>query len=331
MMEQQQLAAEPSPSASLSTPTTPQARRDYQRAQLLAQSLELGECQASFIALQPERPSHLGSLIFHLLTCLAVVVLIILTFSTIWSVLLMILLILLSVSFFARIYGRPHIHCEQAHLYSNGFVYIDPSGNSQAARWDQLSDFRRGGHEDDNPYGRLRWDIIRATCRDPRTQQSYAFKVAPSLPERLEICGMIERGYCDYWLPRYLERLAAEEVLDFDALLLHRDWLGKTTPGQRRFRAEFMSPPTLPADEDATPPGMFRGTIVQADANMSIEWLLRTDIKAIRVEDRHILIRTLEPVRRDLRGRADRLWFQLDTLGLKDAAILKAILLQESE
>ncbi len=48
-----------------------------------------------------------------------------------------------------------------------------------------------------------------------------------------------------------------------------------------------------------------------------VEWLRRSEVKSIRIDERFILIRTLEPVRRDKHGRADRLWFRLDTLSLK--------------
>ena len=59
---------------------------------------------------------------------------------------------------------------------------------------------------------------------------------------------------------------------------------------------------------------------------MQVEWLRHEEVKSLRVDDRFILIRTVEPVRRDKQGHADRLWFQVDTLELKDAAILKEMI-----
>lgn len=70
----------------------------------------------------------------------------------------------------------------------------------------------------------------------------------------------------------------------------------------------------------------WRGLITQTDTAMPVEWLHQHELKSIRIDERFILIRTLEPVRRNKQGRADRLWFQFDTLGLKDAVILKALL-----
>jgi hypothetical protein len=246
--------------------------------------------------------------------------------TTLLVYLLIFLLPFIMIALSLTVFRRTLFHCEQIHLYANGFVSIDPRGRRQGARWDQLFDFRRGAHQNDARFGRLRWDIIRATIADPRSRQSSSLKVTPHLPDSVEICARIERSYTDFWLPRFREQFAAGEVLDFDALLLHQDWLGKTTPGRRRFSAALPHSFSPPISEPSVAPGMARGLITQVNETTQIEWLRRNEIKSIRVDDRFFLIRTIEPVRRDKQGRADRLWFQLDTLGLRDAAILKEIL-----
>jgi hypothetical protein len=214
---------------------------------------------------------------------------------------------------------------DQQWVVDDGFVAIDPSGHRQGARWDQISALRRGAHEKDQRFGRLRWDIVRAAISHRRRGQSPTLTIAPHLPDSVEICARIERGYTAFWLPRCRERFLAGEVLDFDALLLQRDWLGKTTPGSRRFSAALPRSISLPPSKSSVAPGMARGLVTQVNETSQVEWLRRSDIKSLRIDDRFLLIRTVEPVRRDKQGRADRLWFQLDTLGLKDAAILKEI------
>ncbi len=214
--------------------------------------------------------------------------------------------------------------CQQIHLYANGVVAINAHGRRQGARFDQLFDFRRGAHEDNVRYGRIHWDTIRAAVTNPRAGQRPTLKITPHLPDSVEICALIERTYTACWLPCFRERLQAGEVLDFDALLLHRDWLGKTTPGRRRFSASFPQPPLL-TDSPSVVASIAHGLVTQTNAGTPVEWLRRTEIKSIRTDDRFLLIRTREPVRRDQQGRADHLWFQLDTLGLKDAVILKEL------
>lgn len=335
-MSIQQHLAETISSHPLATPTTWQARHDYRRAQHFARSLGLTECQARFIDLRPKSvaqarwgwyyplaslllltvlfigrffvPSGLSDLITALLICLLVLLL---PFA------------LIALSF--TLFRRTLFHCEQIHLYTNGFVAIDPRGRRQGARFDQLFDFRRGAHEQNVRYGRIHWNMVRAAITHPQRGQGPTLKITPHLPDSVEICALIEQGYTRAWLPRFREQLAAGDVLDFDALLLQRDWLGKTTPGQRRFSAAVPHMPSLAPDELALAPGMARGHVTQEDETTRVEWLQRAELKSLRVDDRFILIRTLEPVRRDKQGRADRLWFRLDTLGLKDAAILKEL------
>lgn len=312
--------------------TSRPARRDYQRAQRLAHSLALKECQAVFLDPRPKSAAQYRWGWYYPLVCLGLLVLLFILRLIVPSgmgdpltILLVFLFLLLPFALIAlgiTAFRRTLFHCEQVHLYANGFVAIDPRGRRQGARFDQLFDFRRGAHENNVRFGRIHWDTIRAAIANPRAGQRPTLKITPHLPDSVEICALIERNYATFWLPRFREQLEAGEVLDFDALLLHRDGIGKTTPGRRRFSASF-SQPSPPADGPSVAPGMARGLIIQTDAATQIEWLRRTEIKSIRVDDRFLLIRTLEPVRRDQQGRADRLWFQLDTLGLKDAAILK--------
>lgn len=322
------------PPLPLPSPTTWQGRRDYRRARRAAREIELSACQSIFIDQRPKsaRRSRWG--FSYPLCSLAFLLLLFIARMFIFPDLLLAILITFSIvlipfSLIAlgyTIYDRTFFHCEQAHLYTNGFVYIDSRGRTSAARWDQLSFFRRGGHEKDKPSGRIHWDTINATLSNARNTRQLV--IAPKLRESTEICALIERGYTDFWLARQQEQLAAGEVLTFDALFLHRDWLGKST-ARHRYSASFIRPPNPSAAEHTPSTGMFQGIITQLDETTRVEWLKRADVKSIRVDDRHIFIRTIEPVRRDQQGRSDRLWLQLDTLGLKDAAILKKILQED--
>lgn len=335
MTMRQQLASPPP--LSLTTPTSRPARHDYRRAQRLAQRLQLGECRAVFIAPRPEKAAQYRWGLHYPLICLSLLAFVfVLQFfipfedgnlSMIFYFCLLTLLFPYSiVALTVTALRRELFHCEQMHLYSNGFVSIDHRGRRCGAHWEQLSNFRRGGHKGDISTGALRWDMIQVDIASPRRGQTSTFKIAPRLHEGVEIAALIERGYTNFWLPRFREQYEAGEVLDFAVLLLHRDWLGKTTPGRRRFSPTIAPPPSPPTDQPTFVPGMARGQIVQADATTQVEWLRHSEIKSIRIDDRFILIRTIEPTRRDKQGRADRVWFQLDTLGLKDAAILKEIL-----
>jgi|GEM_PF-3590971 len=321
-------------SHALATPTTWQARRDYRRAQRFARSLELAECQASFIDPHPKSATWYRWGLYYPLSCLAFLALLAMSRAVVpsaisdWlSIALACLLVLLLpfslIALSVTLFRRTLFHCEQIHLYTNGIVAIDPRGHCQGARYQQLFDFRRGAHESPERFSRIHWDMIRAAVAHPQRGQAPTLKITPHLPDGVEICALIERGYTQAWLPRFREQLAAGDVLDFDALLLHQDWLGKTTPGVRRFSASVPSVPALSPSERAVAPGMARGVVLQQDAATPVEWLRREEIKSLRADDRFILIRTVEPVRRDKQGRADRLWFQVDTLELKDAAILK--------
>ena len=318
-------------------PASWSARRDYRRARRLARTLGLEVCQAVFLDKTPRVTAHYGRKLFYPLACVPFIVVILFIFlltpvATIdWltSLLFLVLLVLLVyVGAALSLIASPLTfrHREQIHLYTNGFVAIDPRGRRQGARWDQLFDFRRGAHEEDRPSGRVRWNIIRSAIANPRLGQRPTLKIMPQLPDSVEICARIERGYTDFWLPHFREQFAASKALDFDALLLQHDWLGKTTPGSRRFSASRPRVPTPPDQRISVKPGMARGLIAQTATDTPIEWLRRSELKSIRIDERFILIRTVEPVRRDKQGRADRLWFQVDTLSLKDAAILKEIL-----
>ncbi|HEU5226418.1 MAG TPA: DUF6585 family protein [Ktedonobacteraceae bacterium] len=324
-----------SPPLSLTTPTSRPACHDYRRAQRLAQRLQLGEYQAVFIDPRPEKAAQYRWGLHYPLICLSFLALVfVLQFfipfedGSLSMILYFCLLTLLFpyaiVALVVTALRRELFHCEQIHLYSNGFVAIDHRGRRQGAHWEQLFNLRRGGHKGDISTGALRWDMIQADISSPRRGQASTIKIAPRLHESVEIAALIERGYTNFWLPRFHEQYEAGEVLDFAVLLLHRDWLGKTTPGRRRFSPTIHPPSST--DQPTFVPGMARGQIVQADASTQVEWLRRSEIKSIRIDDRFILIRTIEPTRRDKQGRADRIWFQLDTLGLKDAAILKEIL-----
>lgn len=335
-MNIQQHLAETISSRPLATPTTWQARHDYRRAQHFACSLGLTECQARFIDLRPKSATQARWGWYYPLASLLLLTVLFIGrffvppglsgFITALFICLLVLLLpyaLIALSF--TLFRRTLFHCEQIHLYANGFVAIDPRGRRQGARFDQLFDFRRGAHEQNVRYSRIHWDTLRAAITHPQRGQAPTLKITPHLPDSVEICALIEQGYTRAWLPRFREQLAAGDVLDFDALLLHRDWLGKTTPGQRRFSASFPHVPSLPPDELALAPGMARGRVTQESETTRVEWLQRAELKSLRVDDRFILIRTIEPVRRDKQGRADRLWFRVDTLGLKDAAILKEL------
>lgn len=336
MTIQQHLATTTVSSHSLATPTTWQARHDYRRAQHLARSLGLTECQARFIDPHPKSAAQARwGWYYPLASFLLLTVLFIGRFfapaglndpiTALFICLLVLLLPFALIALSFTLFRRTLFHCEQIHLYANGFVAIDPRGRRQGTRFDQLFDFRRGAHEQNVRYGRIHWDIVRAAITDPQRGQAPTLKITPHLPDSVEICALIEQGYTRTWLPRFREQLASGNVLDFDALLLHRDWLGKTTPGQRRFSAAVPRMPSFPQDELALAPGMACGRVIQEDETTRIEWLRRAELKSLRVDDRFILIRTIEPVRRDNQGRADRLWFRVDTLGLKDAAILKEL------
>lgn len=329
----QQHLMPPLPS-SFPVPGSRTARHDYRRARRLARALALEECQGVFLDTRPKSAAQYRWGWYYPLICLGLFVLsVVLRLVTPTSLsdpvtaLLIFSCLLLPYALIAlgvTAFRRTLFHCEQIHLYANGVVAIDARGRRQGARFDQLFDFRRGEHEHNVRYGRIHWDTIRAAVTNTRAGQRPTLKITPHLPDGVEICALIERNYTTFWLPRFRERLQAGEVLDFDALLLHRDWLGKTTPGRRRFSASFPLPP-LPTDSPSVAAGTARGLITQTDAGAPVEWLRRTDIKSIRTDDRFLLIRTREPVHRDQQGRADRLWFQLDTLGLKDAAILKEL------
>jgi hypothetical protein len=321
----------------LALPTSWPARRDYRRAQRLARTLGLEDCQAVFLDTTPRSAARYRWGLFYPLACVpfiaAILVIFGLTSTAIipWLADLLLLLFLVLVSYACLaptlIAFQPTLlHCEQIHFYANGFVAIDRRGRRQGARWDQLFDFRRGAHEEDQPSGRVRWNIIRSAIANPRLGQRHTLKIMPQLPDSTEICARIERAYTSFWLPRFREQFAAGETLDFDALLLQRDCLGKTTPGSRRFSASLPRSITPPNKKISVAPGMARGLITQTGREMPVEWLRRSEVKSIRIDGRLILIRTVEPVRRDKQGRADRVWFQLDTLSLKDAAILKELL-----
>lgn len=137
------------------------------------------------------------------------------------------------------------------------------------ARWDQLFDFRRGAHEGDQPTGRVRWHSIRAAIMNRCQGQRSTLKIMPQLPDSTEICVRIERAYTAFWFPHFQEQFAAGEVLDFDALLLQRDCLDKTTPGSRRFSASLprSNPPS--SKKISVAPGMARGLITQTSADNS--------------------------------------------------------------
>lgn len=321
----------------LELPANWPARRDYRRALRLARTLGLEECQAVFLDKTPRRAARYRWGLFYPLFCLpllaAIILILVLTsaMTVDWltNLLLLVFLILFiyaSIALTLIAFRRTSLHCEQIHLYSNGFVAIDARGCRQGARWDQLFDFRRGAHEADQPFGRVRWNIIRSAIANPRLGQRPTLKIIPQLPDSIEICARIERGYTDFWLPRFWEQFSSGETLDFDALLLQRDCLGKTTPGSRRFSASLPRSVTPASKKISVAPGMARGLITQTSMDTPVEWLRRSEVKSIRIDERFILIRTLEPVRRDKQGRADRLWFRLDTLSLKDAAILKELL-----
>jgi hypothetical protein len=330
-MQQQQMTPLPSSVSALEGRV---ARRDYRRAQRLAHSLELEGCQAVFLDTRPKSAVQYHWGWYYPLICLGLFVLsVVLHFVTPTGLsgsvtaLLIFSCLLLPYALVApgiTLFRRTLFHCEQIHLYANGLVAIDARGRRQGARFDQLFDFRRGAHENNMRYGRIHWDMIRAAVTNPRAGQRPTLKMTPHLPDSIEVCALIERNYTAFWLPRFRERLQAGEVLDFDALLLQRDWLGKTTPGRRRFSASFPQP-SPPADDSSIAMGMARGLVVMSDGTTPVEWFRRTEIKSMRMDDRFLLIRTREPVRRDQQGRADRLWFQLDTLGLKDAALLKEL------
>ncbi|HEY0753107.1 MAG TPA: hypothetical protein VGD98_04030 [Ktedonobacteraceae bacterium] len=338
MRTQQQLASPSRPVLAL--PTNWPARRDYRRAQRLARTLELAECQTIF--LNPSAPKSARwyrCVLYYPLACLLLIIAIILIFlltpiaTVIW---LMHLLAFLCILLSAYIYGAlilfsfyPNcLDSEQIHLYANGFVAIDARGRRQGARWDQLFDFRRGAHQGNQRSGRVYWNIIRSAIANPRLGQRPTLKIIPQLPDSTEICARIERGYTDFWLPSFQEQLDASKVLDFDAFLLHRAWLGKTTPGSHRFTASLPRSLTSPDKKIPVKMGMARGLLTRTDTATPVEWLRRRELKSIRIEERFILIRTVEPVRRDKQGRADRVWFQVDMLELKDAALLKTILLE---
>ena len=313
------------------------ARRDYRRALRLARTLGLEDRQSVFLDKAPRSAARYRWKLFYPLACLPLLAAIILIFvltpalSIDWltNLLLFVFLILFIYASTALtlIAFRPvFLHCEQIHLYANGFVAIDARGRRQGARWDQLFDFRRGAHEDDRLSGRVRWNTIRSAIANPRRSQRPTLKITPQLSDSVEICARIERGYTDFWLPRFWEQFASGETLDFDALLLQRDCLGKTTPGSNRFSASLPRSAMPASKKISTAPGMARGLITRTSIDTPVEWLRRGEVKSIRIDERFILIRTLEPVRRDKQGRADRLWFRLDTLSLKDAAILKELL-----
>lgn len=334
-MEQQHLV--PADRPLLARPTSWPARRDYRRAQRLARRLGLESCQAVFLDTTPRNAARYRWGLFYPLACLPLIAVIVLMFVLTSAATIPWLLTLLTLAFLVLasyaggalillLFRRTFLHYEQLHLYTHGFVAIDPRGRRQGARWDQLSAFRRGSHEGDQPSGRIRWNSIRAAIAHPRLGQRSTLTIMPGLPDSTEICARIERAYTAFWLPRFREQFAAGHLLKFDALLLHCDGLGKTTPGNRRFSASLPRPATTPGPAISVKPGMARGLIMQGEADTVIEWLQRSHVKSIRIDDRFILIRTIEPVRRDKQGRADRLWFQLDTLGLKDAALLKALL-----
>ena len=334
MLSKQELL-DPAPSL-LESPANWSARRDYRRALQMARSLDLQEHLAVFLDHTPRNAARYRWGLFYPLACLpliAVILLLLIIMPTnlgwLASLLFFVLLILLIYVCVAFTYSSLNIsflHCEQIHLYANGFVAIDARGQRQGARWDQLFDFRRGAHEFDQRFGRVRWDSIRAGLIKRRRGQRPTLKITPHLPDSTEICARIERAYSAFWLPRFREQFSIGEVLDFDALLISQDWLGKTTPGKRRFTASLPQSATPPSKRISTKPGMARGFIIPAGKDTAVEWLRRNEIKSIRVDDRFIQIRTIEPVSRDKQGRADRLWFRLDTLGLKDAAILKEMI-----
>ncbi len=292
MTTQQQFVK--APLLSLPSPTNGPARRDYRRAQRLARSLELTDCQAIFLDAHPKSAAQYRWGLYYPLACFGLLALLVVlrlvapaSMGDPLTILLIFFCLLLPYALIAlgiTAFRRTLFHCEQIHLYANGFVAIDPRGRRQGARFDQLFDFRRGAHEGNARFGRIHWDMLRAALANPGAGQRPTLKITPHLPDSVEICALIERNYTRFWLPRFREQLAAGEVLDFDALLLQRDWLGKTTPGRRRFSAAVPNSPSLPIDEPSVAPDMARGVITQADATTHIEWLQRTEIKTIRVE-----------------------------------------------
>lgn len=154
----------------LAMPESWPARRNYQRAQQLAQRLGLEDCQAVFLAAPARKAAWWYRWAFYYVPVyLAAIAGVILCMpfatSTVTGGLVILFAILLLIAFLPYMMTalliaalrRSYFHCEQIHLYANGFIAIDKDGSRQGARWEQLFDFRRGSHEEDRPMGRVRW------------------------------------------------------------------------------------------------------------------------------------------------------------------------------
>lgn len=147
MTVRQQLAT--LPPVSLMAPTSKPARRDYQRAQRLARSLDLGECQTVFIDPRVKNTAAYRWGLYYPLICLSFLALVfVIQFfipfegDSLPMILYLCLLTLLFpysiVALIVTAFRRDLFHYEQIHLYTDGFVCIDSRGRRQGARWNQL-------------------------------------------------------------------------------------------------------------------------------------------------------------------------------------------------
>jgi hypothetical protein len=161
-------------------------------AQHLAHTPELKECQAVFLASFPRNATQYRWGLYYPLACLALLAGIFLARlithvgTNDWlTILLIFLLPFISISLSLTAFRRTLFHCQQIHLYANSFVSIDSDGRRQGARWDQLFDFRRGAHEENQRFGRVRWDIIRAAIFPQRAGQSHTLKISHHQPDSI--------------------------------------------------------------------------------------------------------------------------------------------------
>jgi hypothetical protein len=108
-------------------------------------------------------------------------------------------------------------HREQAHIFEDGFIFLEGREQSHALRWDSIEVLLRGKLDPKHPKRVTRDTLTLLTDKDA----TLIFE--PKVQKSMELCDTIERAYTDYRSPGMLELYRLGEDLDFGNLIIDQE------------------------------------------------------------------------------------------------------------
>lgn len=106
---------------------------------------------------------------------------------------------------------------EQAHIFEEGFIFLEGREQSHALRWDNIEILLRGKLDPKHPKRVTRDTLTLVTDKD------VTLIFEPKVQHVMELCDTIERAYTDYRSPGMLELYRLGEDLDFGNLIINQD------------------------------------------------------------------------------------------------------------